>query len=421
MTPKELREKRARLVTEARAKLDEITDKTPEARAAELEGEFNSMMAEAGRLLSRAEALEQSDAALASLDEGQESNRPEHRGQSGAVDAPRTPAPMEYRQAFQELLQRGGDIHALDPEVRKVIARVEAEARAQTAGTAAEGGFLVPDEMHRAIVKAMAAWGPMFAEGFATVIHTPGGGTIPIPGVDDTAGRAAKQANEGDTPANDGSGDVVFTRKTLEDFMYNTPWIKVSLQLLTGSVENMESLLGELLGERLGRTANDKLTVGSGSGEPVGVVTAAGVGKTAASLSGITTDEFQELVHSVDPAYRTSPKFGVMMNDNTSLALSKLKDTTGRYILNEEGDRIKMGRVSAKVTINQAMDDIGANARSMVAGDMGKYFVRKIGGTVIGTDRGATFWPNMGIAGYTRFDGALADDRAMKALVHPAT
>ncbi|MFC6640825.1 hypothetical protein [Sulfitobacter profundi] len=87
MTPKELREKRARLVTEARAKLDEITDKTPEARAAELEGEFNSMMAEAGRLLSRAEALEQSDAALASLEEGQESNRPEHRGQSGAGDA----------------------------------------------------------------------------------------------------------------------------------------------------------------------------------------------------------------------------------------------------------------------------------------------------------------------------------------------
>jgi HK97 family phage major capsid protein len=421
MTPKELREKRARLVTEARARLDEITAETPEARAAELEGQFDKMMKEANELAARADRLEASDAALAGLDQGQEANRPEHRGAAPAGSAPQVPAPMEYRAAFQELLLRGGDIHALDPEARRVIARVAEEQRAQTAGTAAEGGFLVPDEMHREIVKAMAAWGPMYADDFATIIRTASGGSIPIPGVDDTAARATKQAVEGSSPADDGSGDVVFTRKTLEDYMFNTPWLRVSLQLLGGSVENMEGLLGALLGERLGRTANEKLTVGTGAGEPVGIVTAAGVGTGAASSAGITTDEFQELVHSVDPAYRTSPKFGVMMNDNTSLALSKLKDTTGRYILNEEGDRIKMGRVSAAVTINQAMADIGINARSIIAADMGKFFVRKIGGTVIGTDRGATFWPNMGIAGYTRFDSALADDRAAKALVHPAT
>jgi hypothetical protein len=55
---KDLREKMARIATEARSKLAEVTDKTEEARAAEIEREFDSMMAEHDRLSGVAQRME---------------------------------------------------------------------------------------------------------------------------------------------------------------------------------------------------------------------------------------------------------------------------------------------------------------------------------------------------------------------------
>jgi len=420
MTLKELRAKRARLIANARSKFDEITPDTPEARAAEIEGEFNSMMAEAAKLERQISNLERLEGAEADLRNGDPRRPMGENAGGGAIDEPEVP---DYRNAFHALLMAGGDIHSMDAEARAVLQAGNAELRAQVVGTDAAGGFLVPDEAHNAIVKAMADWGPMYDDGFATVLHTDGGGTLPIPGVDDTANQAAKNTNEGAPLADTGSKDAVFTKGDLGDFLYDTEWLRVSIQLATSGMASMEALLGGLLGERLGRAANKALTIGTGTAEPQGIVTGAGVGKTVASVSAITSDEVQEFVHSVNSAYRRSPKFGLMFNDNTLLALSKLKDGQGNYLLGEDKNgesRIRIGRVSARYSINDDMADIGANARSMVAGDMSKYFVRKIGNIVIGTDRGKDFWPGFGIAGYTRLDGAVADTKAIKALVHPA-
>ena len=292
------------------------------------------------------------------------------------------------------------------------------------AGTDAAGGYLVPDEAMRSIVKAMAAWGPMFADGFGTVIKTTGGGSMPIPGVDDTASTAELNTSEGVTLTDDGGKDAVFTRVALEDHMIDTEWLRISVQLLSGGLENVESLIGELLGERLGRKANALLTTGTGSGQPSGIVTGATAsGVTVAGVAAVTADELIDLVHSIDPAYRASPKFGLMFNDNTLAALHKLKDGQGNYLLTNTGgdNRINVGAVSGRYTVNQAMASMGASARSILVGDMGKYFVRKIGGIVIGTDRSKDFFPGLGLAGYTRLDGVVADAKAIKALVHPAS
>lgn len=418
MTAKELRAKRARLITEARAEQAKITDKTPAGEVSEIEARFTAMITEAEGLATRAEVLDRLDAAEASL-ANPDPRAPlgENRSASGVI----VPEAISYRSAFQRLMQAGGDETQMAAEARAALYAFP-EFRAQTQGTAAEGGHMVPDEMMTEIVKAMAAWGPLFDDGFATVIKTQGGGSLPIPGYDDTAARAAKQATEGAALADTGTKDVVFTKDTLGDYLYDTEWLRVSIQLATGSIVNMEQLLGALLGERLGRTANDKLTIGTGTGEPLGIVTGAVTGVTVASNAAITGDEIQALYHSVDPAYRASPKFGAMFNDTTLLALHGLKDADGKYLLQEAPDgsgRIRVGAVSMKYTINQAMANIGTVAKSMVVGDMGKYFVRKIGNVIIGTDRGKDFFPGFGIAGFTRLDGAIADVRAIKALVHP--
>ncbi|MBF9641246.1 phage major capsid protein, partial [Streptococcus pseudopneumoniae] len=79
----------------------------------------------------------------------------------------------------------------------------------------------------------------------------------------------------------------------------------------------METLLADLLGERLGRIANLRLTTGSGSSAPQGVVTGSTLGVTAAAQSAIAFDETIDLVHAVDPAYRAGPKVAYMFNDGT--------------------------------------------------------------------------------------------------------
>jgi HK97 family phage major capsid protein len=420
MTPAELRAQRARIVTNAKSKLDEITASTTEARAAEIETEFDAMMIEAEGLEARAarqDRLARAEASLGAGDDRRPNGDLDQRGAAPAVDA------LTYRSAFHQLMMVGGDHYALSNEARAAIAAHNVELRAQIAGTEAAGGAMVPDEMMQSIVMAMAAWGPMYDDAFATVIKTAGGGSMPIPGVDNTAKRAAKEAAEGAAFPNTGAKDRVFTKDTLEDHLYQTEWLKISIQLATGGMENMESLFGGLLGEELGRTANDVLTIGTGAGQPLGVVTGASLGHTPAAAGSFTGDDILALIHSVDPAYRQSPKFGLMFNDTTLLAMHKLKDGDGRYLLSEAPDgsgRIKVGAVSAKYTVNQAMANVGANARAMIAGDMSKYYVRKIGNTVIHTDRGAQFLPGFGMAGFARMDGTVADARAIKAMVQPA-
>lgn len=421
-TMKEMIAAHAILITQARAENDLITEQTSPGDQGEIEARFELIMGEAATLQTRIDNRSRLEAAEASVSAG-DPRRPngatEARGVEGEAEA------IDYRGAFHAMLRAGGDIHSMGAEARGVlqqgVSQFSDEQRGQIAGTGAAGGFLMPDEAMQQVVIAMAAFGPMFADGFATVINTAGGASMPIPGVDDIANEAAAEAAEG---GDKGAGtDAVFTRKTLEDHLRTTGWLGLSIQLMTGSMVGVEQLIGGLLGERAGRKVNRELTVGSGSSEAVGIVTGASAGITTAGIA-FTADEVLKFIHSVDPAYRQSPKFGLMFNDNTSLALSQLKDGQNNYLLRLGPDgtqRIVIGNVSAKFTINQAMPDVGAETRPMIVGDMSKYYVRKIGGFVLGTDRSKEFWPGMGIAGYQRYDGVVADPRAIKAMVMPAS
>ena len=54
---KTMREEMAAIATEARNKLAEVTDETPEDRAAEIEREFDAMMADHDKLAARVERV----------------------------------------------------------------------------------------------------------------------------------------------------------------------------------------------------------------------------------------------------------------------------------------------------------------------------------------------------------------------------
>ncbi|TJV40118.1 MAG: phage major capsid protein, partial [Mesorhizobium sp.] len=331
MSLKDLNEKRGVLVAQAREALDAIKKNTDEARAAELDARHDTIMADFDKIeatIAREERVAAAEARInAAADEERKNKRPisgdATAGGEGEGDV------LAYRSVFHKFIARGGDPSELTGEERAVlragIAPKDAEKRIQTAGTTTAGGYTVPVELANVIIETMKAWGPMYDDDICTVMTTASGNQINLPTVDDTAVPAVKHT-EGTALTDDGGSDAVFGQKRLDAYMYDTEFVKFSYELAQDSIFNMENLLGGLLGKRLGRIANNELTVGDGAGDPNGIVTASSLGKTAAAVAAVTYDEIIDLVHSVDPAYRQSPKVRFMFNDLTLGALRKLKD-----------------------------------------------------------------------------------------------
>jgi len=408
------RERMAELATEARKDLDSITDKTSDTEAKEIEARFDARMVDHDAIDAK---LNREDKIATAEKRAVESRRPNPA--DGSDDGSVEPVKAEYRNVFAKVIC--GQQDTLSSEERQVLKQGMTEYRAQTGGTTTAGGFTVPTTLSDEIVRSMLAWGPMYSEDVATIISTTSGNPLKIPTINDTAVTAVAHT-EGDALVNDGGKDATFGQKSLDAYSFDTEFIRWSWELDMDSIFSMEQLLGSLLGERLGRIANLQLTTGSGSSAPNGVVTASSLGKTAAATSAVTFDEIFDLEHSVDPAYRMSPKTRYMFNDSTLLAVRKLKDGDGNYLW-QQGN-VVAGAPSTfngrAYSINQAMDSLAAAKKVITFGDFSKYYVRKVGAPVIGVMK-ERFWPDMGIAGLIRFDGELGDTAAVKHLITAAS
>lgn len=414
---KELRQKQEKIVVEARERLDQISACTDEARSKELEAQHDTAMAEHDRLDKEIEREEKLLALENRADELRSRQRPLMPDQRSDDRQPN--AGSEYRSAFYSMLANGGDVTALSAEERSVLragaVAPDPEQRGQST-VAAAGGYTVPTELAGFIIQSMKDWGPMYDDNICTEMRTTRGNAVTIPTVDDTD-TSAEPHKEGDDLADIGAKDVEFGQKLLNAYVFNTEFVRFSFELAQDSAFGIEQLLGSLLGERLGRIANLQLTRGSGTNAPNGIVTASSLGHTTLTTTGVTWDDIIDLEHSVDPAYRVSPKARYMFNDKTLSIVRKLKDGDGNYLW-QKGDVQKgvPGSFNGRAySINQAMDDLGAAKKFMLFGDFSKYFVRKVNDPMIGIMR-ERFWPNLGIAGLIRFDGELGDTAAIKHL-----
>lgn len=416
MTLTELNQNRGELVSQARSALEEINRNTDEARAAELDARHDTIMSEFDKLDARIAREQRVADAEKSIVEREERNRRRQRPIDDTDEKRDASDTIEYRTVFAKAIC--GPLDNLTPEERAVLKTGSTEFRAQSTGTTTAGGFFVPTTLADMIVRSMLAWGPMYDPGITTEMNTTSGNPIRIPTINDTSVTAVAHT-ENTALTDTGSKDVTIGQKSLDAFAFDTQFVRWSWELDMDSIFGMEALLGDLLGERLGRIANLQLTTGSGSSAPNGIVTASTLGKTAAAVAAITFDEIIDLEHSVDPAYRTSPRARFMLNDSTLAAVRKLKDGQGNYLWQSGNVQAGIpGTINGRpFSINQAMASLATGNRVMVFGDFGKYFVRKVGTPVIGVMR-ERFWPDLGIAGLIRFDGELGDTAAVKHLIN---
>lgn len=414
-------EERGQKVAEARSVLAAVETETDATKITEAEQRHDALMSEVDALDAKIKREERTAAAEQVEEERRSRQRPRGDdrsvpGQDGGEQRTAEQLDAEYRDAFYDLLRNGGDASALEPEQRTLIRQGYVENRTQTAGADAAGGYTVPTQLANKIVETMKDWGPMYDPGITDEIVTSGGNPFDIPTNDDTGNSAAALAEAADL-TDDNSGDLVFGEKNLNAYVYATPWLKISFELLQDSAFNIEQFVGSKLGQRLGRLANAKLTVGTGVGQPNGIVVASALGKTAAAINAITADEMIDLQHSVNAAYRRSPKAGWMFADTTLASIRKLKDGQGNYLW-QMGD-VRVGApdliLGKGYHVNDDVPTIATGNRAVIFGDLGSYIVRKVGRPLIGTVR-ERFWPKVGMAGLIRFDGELTDTAAVKHL-----
>lgn len=290
--------------------------------------------------------------------------------------------------------------------------------------TGSEGGFTVDTQVADSVISALKAYGGM--RQVSTVISTSGVGLISFPTSDGTAELGewvAQNAEAADL-------DVAFGTVGLPVHKAGSRVVTVPIELLQDSNVDIEAYVQGRLVERLGRVTNLGFTVGTGTGQPTGIVPAATIGVTAANstsqVTAVTYDSLVNLQHSVDPAYRNNA--GWMFNDTTLRELRKIKDGSERPIFvpgyetgNPAGapDRL----LGAPITINQDVANMAASARSILFGDFSGYYIRDVMGVTMYrfTDSAFTKRGQVGFLAWMRSGGNLVDVGKIRVFVNAAS
>lgn len=393
---KALREERAKLVADAQAilvKADKI--------GKEDESRFDQMMADADTIKANIDRLEKVLAAEHEL--GQRVEQRAGRDNISIADAKNQDE--QEGTIFKKWLL--GGMQDLNDQERRVMQRRAAPViqAAQSVGTTTAGGFLVPQSFSDRLEVALKYYSGVMEN--AEVIETDSGADMPWPTVNDTTQVGAILAENATISAQ----DVTFASVTLKAYMYTSKLIAVSLQLMQDSFFNMENLIADIAGERLGRIFNTHFTTGTGSGQPNGIVTAAASGKvgTTGQTTSVIYDDLIDLIHSIDPAYRRGSKW--MANDSSIKVVRKLKDSQNRPLWEPS---VQAGQpdtlLGYPVVTNNDVAAMAANAKSILFGALNKYKVRRVRGmTLMRLNERYADALQVGFFAFARVDGNLID------------
>ena len=438
MTKTDLLDKKGRLANEAKMILDDAHKDGREALREDEEKKFNAIHADIEKITKHVDLINKQEDAERSLGEpGQRRAEPnsinEERGPSALSrgvrdhhDAVRAwflagaksndkGIPEQYRAAASRVgmdLGRNSLTFRLGANAMRSRStddvnrwdRLHAEERALAGpqNSTSAGGYVIQDAAMREVEIALLQYGAM--RQVSTILRTDTGGPLPIPTVNDTTNVGALIA-ENTTVS---TQDIAFSQLVLDAYKYTSKAVLVSVELMQDSAVNLPQLLGNLLGERLGRITNTHFTTGTGTGQPNGVVAAATFAQaTTGNTTAITFANLIALYHSVDPAYRNNAKW--MMNDNTISKIKLMTDSQGRPLwLPGLVDRAPDTILGSPYVINQDMSSMTISAKSILFGDFSKYLIRDVRDiTLLRLDERYAEFLQVAFLAFMRTDGDL--------------
>lgn len=281
-------------------------------------------------------------------------------------------------------------------------------------GTPAQGGYTVPTEVISAVADVLKEFGGM--RDVASIIKTDSGAPINYPISDGTSEIGEIVAENTTATSLDPSFGVV----SLVPYKFSSKVIAIPFELLQDSAIDMVSFITKRIGDRLARIQNQMFTTGTGTSQPLGIVTASASGKVGATgqTTTVVYDDLVDLIHSVDPAYRGGVGVHFMMNDSSLRGLRKLKDSQGRPIFLPGYDGLAGAMPDSllgyQITINQDMAAMAANAKSILFGDFQRYTIRDVMGLTLFRFEDSAYAKlgQVGFLAWMRSGGTLTDGGA---------
>ena len=278
-----------------------------------------------------------------------------------------------------------------------------------------------PVSFYNRIIESMTESSAVLQAG-ATLLTTNTGEDMRVPRATarSTAAIVAEAAVIGES---DPTLDVV----TLSAFKYGCLF-QVSTEMVQDTTVDLQAYLARQAGEAIGLALGAHLITGTGTGQPQGVATAATVGVTGPvgtatsfgtqATAGQGTDLLNSLYGSLAEPYvggAASP--GFIARNATITAIRNLKTSAGEIV----GTNY-LASSPAPFYVDPNVAAMAANARSVLAGDWSRYFVRLVNG--IRFERSDDFAFNQDLVTFRcllRADGRLIDPSAIRAFVHSAT
>lgn len=286
------------------------------------------------------------------------------------------------------------------------------------------GGYFVPVGFVYDVEQAMKFFGEMLQA--STIFSTATGQPLPYPTSNDTGTygeRVGENKKVSDADLN--LGNIIFNA-----IKYDTKMLKLSIELLQDSAFNLENYAKEQFSLRLGRILNQDFTIGSGPGHttgsppaadpmPTGIITAATdsgqtvIGDDSASPADPETQvgytDLVNLEHSVDRLYRRGAAW--MFHDTTLRFLKTLKDKYGRPLwLPGLAVNAPDTILSYPYFINNEMDELAAGNKTVLFGQLKKYMVRAVRElAVLRLNERFAEYGQVAFIAFARYDGNLLD------------
>ncbi len=322
----------------------------------------------------------------------------------------------EYRKAMDHYL-RAQSFADLPENERKALK----ERRAMNTGTESEGGFLISTDFMTEVVEEKFTWGAFYAR--ARQLRTQRGNPITWP-VSTEGLRRGVIIGEGQ---NHGKADTGFTNKTLGAYKLSSRIILVSDELLQDAYIDIAAYVTRIANQRVELGINYYILNGAGGGtEPEGLkiqipaskkfkafIPAKGVAGRAAAI----VDALIDLIHSVDPAYRSMPDHGIAMHDFTLAEIQKMKDANGNPIyVKSLTDTMPDTVLGYKLILDNQMPLVGQDGWA-IAGCFDFLIVRKAGDMVV--RRLNELYAETGQVGFLAWQrfGVVLEDTASFAMI----
>ncbi|MFG1361563.1 phage major capsid protein [Xanthobacter pseudotagetidis] len=255
------------------------------------------------------------------------------------------------------------------------------EAKALSAGTGADGGYLVPFEAEAEIGRRLAVLSPVRA---LASVRTIGAGTYRKPFMTSgpVSGWAAETAARPQTdspvlaelafPAMELYAMPAATTALLEDARVNVEeWLAAEVEQSFAAQEGTAFVTGDGSGKPTGFLTYTKAAEDAWSWGKVGVVA---TGAAGAFPSATPADPLIDLVYALKAPYRQNATF--LMNRRTQAAARKLKDENGTYLwAPPPGAGQSASLMGFPVAESEDMPDIAADAHAIAFGDFRRFYL----------------------------------------------